>query len=145
MSRSVSCASLVAQGPAGGSMRRVKLLGLGLLVAGGAAWVWATGELRLSAADNIGVITGVVTSPKGQEAGVWVIAETDDLQTKFRKIVVTNDQGKFVLPELPKSVSYKVWVRGYGLADSKSVTAKPDQDLRLVAVLPTDAREAAQV
>jgi hypothetical protein len=74
-----------------------------------------------------------------------VIAETDDLQTKFRKIVVTNDQGKFVLPELPKSASYKVWVRGYGLADSRPVTVKPDQELKLAAVLPKDAREAAQV
>ena len=62
-------------------------------------------------ADDIG---GVVTSSHGAEAGVWVIAETKDFQTKLRKIVVTDDQGRFLLPEFPKA-SYKVWVRGYGL------------------------------
>jgi hypothetical protein len=97
------------------------------------------------AADNTGVMTGTVTSTKGPEAGVWVIAETDELQTKFRKIVVTNDQGKFLLPELPKAANYKVWVRGYGLADSKPVVAKPDQDLKLTAPLPKSPQEAAQV
>ena len=65
-------------------------------------------------ADDIG---GTVTSSNGPEAGVWVIAETDDLGTKFRKIVVTNDHGQYLLPQLPKA-TYKVWVRGYGLVDS---------------------------
>ena len=64
-----------------------------------------------------GYITGVVQGEKGPEAGVWVIAETKDLQTQMIKIVVTNDQGRFMLPELPRA-NYKVWVRGYGLADS---------------------------
>src|SRR5882672_12632146 len=50
--------------------------------------------------DDIG---GVVTSAKGPEAGVWVIAETTDLQTKFAKMVVTDDQGYYVLPDLPKA------------------------------------------
>src|SRR5262249_25361416 len=45
---------------------------------------------------------GVVTSPSGPEAGVWVIAETRDLPTKLVKIVVTDDRGRYVLPELPK-------------------------------------------
>ena len=62
-----------------------------------------------------GYITGTVTSEKGPEAGVWVIAETNDLQTKMIKIVVTDDQGRYVLPELP-AANYKVWVRGYGIA-----------------------------
>ena len=62
-------------------------------------------------------IGGVVTGPNGPEAGVWVIAETTDLPTKFAKIVVTDDQGRYVIPELPKA-KYKVWVRGYGLVDS---------------------------
>ena len=31
---------------------------------------------------------GVVTGPAGPEAGVWVIAETSDLPTKFAKVVV---------------------------------------------------------
>src|SRR5262245_4041207 len=65
-------------------------------------------------------IAGVVTSAKGAEAGVWVIAETADLPTRFIKIVVTDDQGRYVLPDLPKG-KYKVWVRGYGLVDSKPV------------------------
>jgi hypothetical protein len=71
-----------------------------------------------------GYITGVVTGDKGPEAGVWVIAETNDLGTKMIKTVVTDDQGRYVLPELP-AVSYKVWVRGYGISDSKPVDAKP--------------------
>ena len=69
--------------------------------------------------DDIG---GVVTSAKGPEAGVWVIAETSDLPTRYRKIVVTDDAGRYMLPDLPKA-NYKVWVRGYGLVDSKKVDA----------------------
>ena len=64
--------------------------------------------------DDIG---GVVTSPNGPEAGVWVIAETNDLPTRYAKMVVTDDQGRYVVPDLPKA-KYKVWVRGYGLVDS---------------------------
>ncbi len=71
-----------------------------------------------------GYITGVVQGEKGPEAGVWVIAETKDFQTPMVKIVVTNDAGKFVLPELPVA-NYKVWVRGYGLADSTPIEMKP--------------------
>src|SRR5512139_3477689 len=63
--------------------------------------------------DDIG---GVVTGANGPEAGVWVIAETTDLPTKYRKIVVTDDQGRYLLPDLPNA-SYQVWVRGYGLVD----------------------------
>src|SRR5262245_45035268 len=64
--------------------------------------------------DDIG---GVVTGPNGPEAGVWVIAETRDLPTRYAKMVVTDDQGRYVVPDLPKA-KYKVWVRGYGLVDS---------------------------
>src|SRR5580692_10252607 len=71
-----------------------------------------------------GYITGTVTGEKGPEAGVWVIAETSALPTNFIKIVVTNDQGRYMLPELP-AVEYKVWVRGYGIVDSSPVSAKP--------------------
>ena len=53
-------------------------------------------------ADDIG---GVVSGPKGPEAGVWVIAETSDLPTKFVKIVVTDDRGRYVVPNLPKANS----------------------------------------
>ncbi len=122
--------------------RRPGFFVLGLLLAVGSAWLPLSGQTRATT-DNSGVITGVVASSKGSEAGVWVIAEAD-LQTKFRKIVVTNDQGRFLLPELPPA-TYKVWVRGYGLADSQPVTGAPGQDLRLTAVLARTPQEAAQV
>src|SRR6185503_1041210 len=67
--------------------------------------------------DDIG---GVVTGARGPEAGVWVIAETTELPTKFVRIVVTDDQGRYVLPDLPKA-NYQVFVRGYGLVDSARV------------------------
>src|SRR3954463_15207609 len=62
-------------------------------------------------------ITGTVTSTKGAEAGVWVIAETNDLPTKFVRIVVTDDRGRYLIPDLP-AANYMVWVRGYALVDS---------------------------
>ena len=93
-------------------------------------------------ADDIG---GVVTSSKGPEAGVWVIAETSDFQTKLRKIVVTDDRGRFLLPELPKA-NYKVWVRGYGLMDSTPVNAAPGKTVALTAVVaPNSARRRADL
>jgi hypothetical protein len=85
---------------------------------------------------------GVVTSAGGPEAGVWVIAETTDLPTKFAKIVVTDDAGRYVVPDLPKA-KYKVWVRGYGLVDSPRVDAEPGKTLDLKAsVAPTPAAAA---
>jgi len=89
--------------------------------------------------DDIG---GVVSGPKGPEAGVWVIAETSDLPTTYRKIVVTDDQGRYVVPDLPKA-NYRVWVRGYGLVDSPKVHAVPGQMLNLTAVVAPNAAEAA--
>src|SRR5690242_10183796 len=71
-----------------------------------------------------GYIGGTVTGDKGPEAGVWVIAETKDLQTGMIKTVVTDDQGRYMLPDLP-AVNYKVWVRGYGIVDSTPVDSKP--------------------
>src|ERR1700691_6412122 len=89
--------------------------------------------------DDIG---GVVTGPNGPEAGVWVIAETNDLPTRFAKIVVTDDQGRYVVPDLPKA-NYTVWVRGYGLVDSPKVTGTPGKLLNLTATLaPTPAAAA---
>jgi hypothetical protein len=90
--------------------------------------------------DSIG---GVVTSSKGPEAGVWVIAETKDLPTGYRKIVVTDDQGRYVIPELPKA-TYDVWVRGSGRVDSPTGTAAPGKMLNLTAVFAPDERAAAQ-
>jgi hypothetical protein len=71
-----------------------------------------------------GYIGGVVQGEKGPEAGVWVIAETNDTQTKMIKTVATDDQGRFVLPDLP-AVNYKVWSRGYGIVDSAPMEMKP--------------------
>src|SRR5688572_2026590 len=75
--------------------------------------------------DDIG---GIVTGPSGPEAGVWVIAETADLPTKFVRIVVTDERGRFLLPDLPNA-TYSVWVRGYGLVDSPKSQAKPGRTL----------------
>src|SRR6266581_1964569 len=88
-------------------------------------------------------IAGVVTSSKGPEAGVWVIAETKDLGTGYRKIVVTDDQGRYLVPDLPKA-NYTVWVRGYGLVDSAKVQAAPGKPLDLKAVVASSEKEAAQ-
>src|SRR5437660_11157659 len=88
-------------------------------------------------------IGGVVTSANGPEAGVWVIAETNDLPTKFTKIVVTDDGGRYVIPELPKA-NYSVWVRGYGLIDSPKVQAAPGKPLDLKAVPAPNEAAAAQ-
>jgi len=91
-------------------------------------------------ADDIG---GVVTGPGGPEAGVWVIAETRDLPTRYAKMVVTDDQGRYVVPDLPKA-KYQVWVRGYGLIDSPKVDAVPGQQLDLTAVAASNEAAAAQ-
>src|ERR1700688_4529219 len=110
-----------------------------------ASFTWLHAQQRSGApvaivADDIG---GVVTSSKGPEAGVWVIAETTDLPTKFVKIVVTDDQGRYLLPELPKA-SYQVWVRGYGLVDSTPAEATPGKIVNLNAVAAPNARVAAE-
>ena len=90
--------------------------------------------------DDIG---GVVTGASGPEAGVWVIAETRDLPTRYAKMVVTDDQGRYVVPDLPKA-KYKLWVRGYGLVDSPKVDAEPGSQLNLRAVPAPDEKAAAQ-
>ena len=105
-----------------------------------------THALQLSAqavridADDIG---GVVNGPRGPEAGVWVIAETTDLPTRLVKIVVTDDAGRYVVPDLP-TANYNVWVRGYGLVDSPKVKATPGKTLNLTAVPAPNPRAAAQ-
>jgi hypothetical protein len=88
-------------------------------------------------------IAGVVTSKAGPEAGVWVIATTSDLPTKYAKIVVTDDHGRYLIPDLPKA-TYSVWARGYGLVDSAKSTLKPGKFLNIRAtVAPTAAAAAA--
>jgi hypothetical protein len=91
-------------------------------------------------ADDIG---GVVTGPRGPEAGVWVIAETRALPTRFIRIVVTDDQGRFLVPDLPNA-EYDVWVRGYGLVDSAKKKSRPGQTMALTATAAPDKKAAAQ-
>jgi hypothetical protein len=90
--------------------------------------------------DDIG---GVVTSSRGPEAGVWVVAETRSTPTRLIKSVVTDDQGRYVVPDLP-SGEYDVWVRGYGLVDSAKVKAAPGKIVNLTAVVAPDKKAAAQ-
>jgi streptogramin lyase len=75
---------------------------------------------------------------------VWVIAETESLPTAYRKIVVSADDGRFVLPELPEA-NYQVWVRGYGLADSSRVAAARGATLALVATPADSPQHAASI
>jgi len=100
------------------------------------------GQQRASVTIDTNDIGGVVAGPKGPEAGVWVIAETTDLPTKFARIVVTDDRGRYLLPDLPNA-NYKIWVRGYGLVDSVPLNAKPGRLLNLTAVPAPDAKAAA--
>src|SRR5688500_10531945 len=88
-------------------------------------------------------IAGMVTGARGPEAGVWVIAETSDLPTKLAKIVVTDDRGRYLLPDLPQA-GYDVWVRGYGLVDSPKQRAEPGTTLNLQATPAPDPRAAAE-
>src|SRR6202140_1484629 len=88
-------------------------------------------------------IGGTVTGAAGPEAGVWVIAETTELPTKFARIVVTDDSGHYLIPDLP-AANYSVWVRGYGLVDSPKLTAKPGDSLDHTAASPPNEAGAAQ-
>ena len=90
-----------------------------------------------------GYLSGVVRSLNGPEAGVWVIAETTDLSTKYAKIVVTDESGGYVLPELP-AATYTVWARGYGLVDSAKVQTTPGKVLDITAVPAPTAAAAAE-
>src|ERR1700709_913391 len=112
----------------------VLLAGAGAL---GLAAYWAgAGSPALSAEENISLspddIGGTLNGPRGPEAGVWVIAETSSLPTKFTKIVVTDEKGRFVIPGLPHA-NYNVWVRGYGLVDSPKTQSAPGKLLALKA------------
>jgi hypothetical protein len=95
------------------------------------------------AGDGTDNIRGVVTGENGPEAGVWVIAETHDLPTRFARIVVTDDQGRYLIPDLPEA-GYSVWVRGYGLVDSPKESANPGTELNLRAVTAPDPQAVAR-
>jgi hypothetical protein len=121
------------------------MLGLGVAVlliasaAGANAQQTADPNVSIGGSD----LGGVVTGTNGPEAGVWVIAETTNLPTKFAKIVVTDEHGRYLMPDLPKA-NYSVWVRGYGLVDSAKVSTEPGKLLNLNAVAAPNAAAAAE-
>src|SRR5688500_7299211 len=127
-----------------------KLLCPGLVAAAAAVFI-ASSIASMSAGQPSGQppaidkddLGGVVTGPNGPEAGVWVIAETTQLPTRYAKIAITDDRGRYVVPDLP-AARYSVWVRGYGLVDSPKVEASPGKPLNLTAVVAPDARAAAE-
>jgi hypothetical protein len=122
-------------------LRGIAAAAIAILLAACAAGSGTTGniaEVRVRANEFGGVVSGA----SGPEAGVWVIAETTELPTRFAKVVVTDDQGRYLMPDLPET-SYQVWVRGYGLIDSPKVNAAPGQRLDLTAVPAPDAAAAA--
>ena len=129
-------------------MRTKRLVYLGVVAAGIAAFLtsWPS-QLSSQQGTSVSIdnddIGGVVTSTKGPEAGVWVIAETTDLPTRFAKMVVTDDRGRYLLPDLPKA-NYNIWVRGYGLVDSPKVKAAPGKNLNLKAVVAPNEAAAAK-
>jgi hypothetical protein len=108
-----------------------------------AAMVLATPALAQAPAIDADDIGGVVTGPNGPEAGVWVIAETRDLPVRYIKIVVTDDQGRYVIPDLPKA-NYDIWVRGYGLTDSPKLKSEPGKIIDHKAVVAANEAEAAK-
>jgi hypothetical protein len=127
-------------------MKIKQALYLGAAVAALALAATAPTELRAQQSPAVVIdgddIGGVVTGPNGPEAGVWVIAESNDLATKFARMVVTDDQGRYVVPDLP-SANYTLWVRGYGLVDSPKVTSTPGKLVNLTATpAPTPAAAA---
>src|SRR3989442_5586942 len=131
-------------------MRTTRFLCSGLVTIGIAALLIGCQERysaqpKIDSAIQIGGndLGGVVTSANGPEAGVWVIAETADLPTRFIKIVVTDDRGRYLMPDLPKA-NYSVWARGYGLVDSTRVKGTPGKMLDLTAVVAPTAAAAAE-
>ena len=128
--------------------KSVVLVGLlaGASAAGLTAYWMGAGSPAFAQTDiaiNPDDIGGTVTGARGPEGGVWVIAETTGLPTKFTKIVVTDDKGRFVIPGLPRA-TYNVWVRGYGLVDSPKTQSAPGKLLALKAVAAPSDKEAAQ-
>src|SRR3984893_7094007 len=126
-----------ARPSANGAWLRVRLLALLCLCLAN------PGALQGQRSAPQGYITGVVRGSQGPEAGGLFIAETQDLPPNFIKIVVTGDQGRFMVPELP-SASYSVWVRGYGLVDSKPIQMKSATNrVTLTATTASTTQEAA--
>src|SRR5688500_17426164 len=125
-----------------------KLLTVGIVV-GLAVWAGVVSGTRAFQASGETIpidgddLAGTVTGASGPEAGVWVIAQTTDLPTPFVRIVVTDDRGRYLVPDLPKA-NYNVWVRGYGLVDSPKTQTTPGKNLNLKAVAASSPAAAAQ-
>ena len=127
-------------------MRIARILGAAVALAGAAyvigTWPYLSAQQTAAVKVKTGDIGGVVSSDKGPEAGVWVIAETTGLQTRYIKEVVTDDRGRYLIPDLPKA-KYMVWARGYGLVDSPKVEAEPGSQVNLKTATAPDAKTAA--
>ena len=121
----------------------IMTLGLGASLVASLAVVGARQAGGAAPAIDDDDVGGVVTGPNGPEAGVWVIAETTNLPTRLIKSVVTDDDGRYVVPDLP-TAEYDVWVRGYGLVDSPKVKTTPGNIVNLTAVAAPDKRAAAE-
>ena len=125
-------------------MRKSSLLLGGTAMAGVALLAACSQEAETGMTIDADDIGGVVMGPNGPEAGVWVIAETDDLPTRFVRSVVTDDEGRYVIPDLPNA-TYLVWSRGYGLLDSAKVQAIPGDHIDLAPEIAPDDRAAAEI
>ena len=127
-------------------IRRIPVAGWDIVAAALAGFVLPM-SAGPAAAQNVAIdsddIGGIVTGSNGPEAGVWVIAETRELGTRYIKAVVTDDRGRYVLPDLP-TANYDVWVRGYGLVDSPKMRSGPGRTLNLTAVPAPNEATAAQ-
>src|SRR5204863_826572 len=119
------------------------LLGLSLIAFFATTPVRISGQAAAPPAIDSDDIGGVVTGAQGPEAGVWVIAAPRTTPTRLIRSVVTDDRGRFVVPDLPAG-EYDVWVRGYGLVDSPKVKSTPGKVVNLKAVAAPDKKAAAQ-
>src|ERR1700730_7217607 len=123
---------------------RIRAFMMSTVVMAVSAMTWVVGQQTERVPIDADDIGGTVMSARGPEAGVWVVAETTELPTKFARIVVTDDRGRYVLPDLPRA-TYQVFVRGYGLVDLPRVSAKTGRQLNLKATIAPDAMTAALV
>jgi len=121
-----------------------RVLTFGTVIAVGIVCIFSLSSIPATADGNNGTIDGVVQSTAGPEAGVWVIASTNELETVFRKIVVTDDEGRFLIPDLPDA-AYSVWARGYGLLDSETVNASIGETIELAPTVAETPKDAAAI
>ena len=69
--------------------------------------------------------------------------ETRSTPTRLIRIVVTDDQGRYLIPDLPDA-EYDVWVRGYGLADSPKVKSMRGKVVNHKAAAVADRKADAE-